>query len=91
MTESGRMQIKGALRKCAKENEGKTTYTGYVVISSVCNAAAERIEELEETLEKVKQGKIKWVDYDAGEDSYEDSHVGHWEVVNDEEEKAADA
>ncbi|MBO7733358.1 MAG: hypothetical protein J6S67_12410 [Methanobrevibacter sp.] len=53
--------------------------------------AAERIEELEETLEKVKQGKIKWVDYDAGEDSYEDSHEGHWEVVNDEEEKAADA
>lgn len=54
MTESERMQIKGALRKCAKENEGKTTYTGYVVISSVCNAAADRIEELEAQNEKMK-------------------------------------
>jgi hypothetical protein len=54
MTESEIMQIKGALRKCAKENEGKTTYTGYVVISSVCNAAADRIEELEEQIEKMK-------------------------------------
>lgn len=54
MTESERMQIKGALRKCAKENEGKTTYTGHVVISSVCNAAADRIEELEKENTELK-------------------------------------
>ncbi len=54
MTESEIMQIKGALRKCAKENEGKATYTGYVVISSVCNAAADRIDELEKQTERMK-------------------------------------
>ena len=28
-----------------------------------------------------KKIKMKWVDYDAGEDSYEDEHKGHWEVI----------
>lgn len=51
------------------------------VVSSVCKSAVERITELEDLLEKVKQGKIKWVDYDAGEDCYEDEHKGHWEEV----------
>lgn len=32
-------------------------------------------------IEKVKRGKMKWVDYDAGEDCYEDEHKGHWEIV----------
>ena len=54
MTESEIMQIKGALRKCAKENEGKATYTGHVIVSSVCNAAADRIEELEKQIGKMK-------------------------------------
>lgn len=55
MEESQRHQIKGALLKCAKENEGKETYTGYVVISSVCKAAVERIEELENALKKIAE------------------------------------
>ncbi len=28
-----------------------------------------------------KQLKMKWVDYDAGEDCYEDEHKGHWEII----------
>ena len=47
MTELERNQIKGALLKCADENAGKETYTGHVVVSSVCRSAVERIEELE--------------------------------------------
>ena len=54
MTEQERNQIKGALLKCADENEGKGTYTGYVVVSSVCRGAVERIEELEAQIEKMK-------------------------------------
>lgn len=47
MEEQQRQQIKSALLKCADENEGKGTYTGHVIISSVCRSAVERIEELE--------------------------------------------
>ena len=83
MSETERNQIKGALLKCAEENENKPTFTGCVVVSSVCRSAVERIEELEEMLGKVKKGKLKWVDYDAGEDAYEDAHEGHWEEVGE--------
>ena len=55
MTEQQRHQIKSALLKCADENEGKGTYTGYVVISSVCKSAVERIEELENALKKITE------------------------------------
>ena len=55
MEERQRHQIKGALIKCADENEGKGTYTGYVVVSSVCRGAVERIEELENALKKIAE------------------------------------
>lgn len=83
MTETERSQIKGALLKCAEENENKFTLTGHIVVSSLCKSAVERIEELEEMLEKVKEGKLKWIDYDTGEDAYEDTHEGHWEEVGE--------
>lgn len=47
MTETERNQIKGALLKCAEENENKPTFTGNIVVSSICKSAVERIEELE--------------------------------------------
>ena len=47
MNETQRNQIKGALLKCAEENEARPIFTGYVVVSSVCKSAVERIEELE--------------------------------------------
>lgn len=54
MTEEQRAEIKKALIKCAEENEGKNTFTGYVIVSSVCKAGAERIAELEAQIEKMK-------------------------------------
>lgn len=47
MTETERNQIKGALLKCAKENENRPTFTGNIVVSSICKSAVERIQELE--------------------------------------------
>lgn len=47
MTETERSQIKGALLKCAEENENKFTLTGHIVVSSLCKSAVERIAELE--------------------------------------------
>ena len=62
MTEIERNQIKGALLKCAKENENKPTFTGHIVVSSLCKSALERIEELEKEnaeLKAFKQDCIK--------------------------------
>ena len=55
MTDSQRRQIKGALLKCAKENENKITPTCYVIVSEVCKAAVERIEELEKQVESMTE------------------------------------
>ena len=54
MDDTERKQIKPALLKCAKENENKGTFTGYVIVSSVCRAAVERIEELEKENEQLR-------------------------------------
>ena len=55
MTDSERRQIKGALLKCAKENENKSTPSCNVIVSSVCKAAVERIEELEKQVESMTE------------------------------------
>jgi len=54
MNETEKTQIKGALLKCAEENENKATPTFNVVVSSVCKSAVERIEELEQDLSNKK-------------------------------------
>lgn len=55
MTESQRRQIKGALQKCADENRDKGTPTCCVIVSSVCEAAIERIKELEDAMSKARE------------------------------------
>ena len=55
MTESQRRQIKGALQKCADENIDKNTPTCFVVVSRVCEAAIERIKELEDAMSKARE------------------------------------
>ena len=55
MTEIERNQIKGALLKSAEENENKPTFTGHIVVSSLCKSAVERIEELEKENAELKE------------------------------------
>ena len=55
MIETERHQIKGALLKCAEENENKFTLTGHIVVSSLCRSAVERIEELEKENAELKE------------------------------------
>lgn len=55
MEERQRHQIKGALLKCASENEGQEITLGHVVISGVCRGAVERIEELENALKRIAE------------------------------------
>ena len=59
MTETEKNQIKGALLKCAEENENKFTLTGHIVISSLCKSAVERIEELEKENAELKEPKTR--------------------------------
>ena len=69
MTETERYQIKGALFKCAKENENRPTFTGHIVVLSLCKSAVERIEELEK-----ENGKL--------EGFLEDERMEYYELEN---------
>ena len=84
MTDNESRQLKAALLKCANENENKPTFTGNVVVSSICRAAMKRIEELEEQVanlsyeKKMLEKGYVYKDYDPGEGCYEDEHKGRW-------------
>ena len=52
ITKNNLSQAIGALRQCAKENENKTTDTGCIRISDLCNDVA---TYLEKELEDMKQ------------------------------------
>ena len=54
MTDRQRREIKDALLQCAKENENRNYATFHIVVSSICRSAKERIEELEQQVEKMK-------------------------------------
>ena len=54
MTDKERREIKAALLQCAKENENRNYSTFHIVVSSICRSAKERIEELEQQVEKMK-------------------------------------
>lgn len=53
MTDRQRREIKDALLQCAKENENRNYATFHIVVSSICRSAKERIEELEQQVEKM--------------------------------------
>lgn len=53
MTDKERREIKGALLQCAKENESRNYATFRIDVSSICRSAKERIEELEQQVEKM--------------------------------------
>lgn len=38
-----------ALRKCAKEHESDTTFTGHIIVSDLCRDTADLLEALEQT------------------------------------------
>ena len=47
-----------ALRKCAKEHENDSTFTGYIIVSDLCRDTANLLEELEQ---EPKTGH--WIEY----------------------------
>lgn len=84
MTDNESRQLKAALLKCVDENENKPTFTGNVVVSSICRAAMKRIEELERQVADLSHDKkmleegYVYEDYDPGEGCYDDTHEGKW-------------
>ena len=81
MTETERCQIKGALLKCAKENENRPTFTGNIVVSSICKSAVERITELEKENAELKQ-------YAKALEETDNTNILHCMKVNDKLYKA---
>ena len=53
-----------ALRKCAKEHENDTTFTGHIIVTDLCRDTAKLLEELEQESKKCKDCKW-WKDSDG--------------------------
>lgn len=52
ITKSNLHQAIAALRRCAKENKGKQTDTGHVIVSEICSDVANYLEKPEDGREK---------------------------------------
>lgn len=52
-----------ALRKCAKEHENDSTFTGHIIVSDLCRDTATLLEELkqEPTLDKIRDEIIQLI------------------------------
>ena len=66
-----------ALRKCAKEHENDTTFTGNIIVSDLCRDTATLLEELkhEPALDKIRaeiRNKMKFNSFNEGYVSYDD-------------------
>ena len=44
-----------ALRKCAKEHDNDTTYTGHIIVSDLCRDTANLLEELAQELQESEE------------------------------------
>ena len=82
MKEEERYQIKGALLKCAEENENKSTFTGNIVVSSICKSAVERIEELEKEYAKLEKENAELKQYAKALEETDNTNILHCMKVN---------
>ena len=51
-------------------------------IREMCKSVLDKLEEQEALIEEMREAAsdigLKWQDYDAGEDAWEDTHKGKW-------------
>lgn len=75
-------EIKRGLRAEIKKRESEQYATFQCNIRQMCKDVLAKLEEQEALIRQMKEAAadmgLKWHDYDAGEDAWEDSHKGKW-------------
>jgi hypothetical protein len=74
--------IKRGLRAEIKKREKEQYATFQTNIREMCKSVLDKLEEQEALIRQMKEAAadmgLKWHDYDAGEDAWEDTHKGKW-------------
>lgn len=75
-------QIKRGLRAEIKKRENEQYLTFQCNVRQMCKDVLAKLEEQESLIKEMKEAAanvgLEWHDYDAGEDTWEDSHKGKW-------------
>ncbi|MEE3391646.1 MAG: hypothetical protein VZR28_10765 [Candidatus Cryptobacteroides sp.] len=74
--------IKRGLRAEIKKRENEQYLTFQCNVRQMCKDVLAKLEEQESLIKEMKEAAaaigLKWRDYDAGEDAWEDKHEGKW-------------
>ena len=74
--------IKRGLRAEIKKRENEQYLTFQTNIRDMCKDVLDKLEEQESLINEMKNAAadigLKWHEYDAGEDAWEDQHRGKW-------------
>lgn len=74
--------IKRGLRAEIKKREDEQYFTFQTNIRDMCRDVLDKLEEQEGVIKEMEEAAaaigLKWHEYDAGEDAYEDEHRGRW-------------
>lgn len=74
--------IKRGLRAEIKKRENEQYFTFQTNLREMCKDVLDKLEEQESLIQEMKEAAadigLKWHDYDAGEDAWEDSHKSKW-------------
>lgn len=74
--------IKRGLRAEIKKRENEQYSTFQTNVREMCKDVLDKLEEQEALIKEMKDAAsdigLKWHDYDAGEDAWEDTHKGKW-------------
>lgn len=84
--------IKRGLRAEIKRRKDEQYLTFQVNIREMCKDVLDKLEEQEALINEMKDAAadigLKWHDYDAGEDAWEDTHKGKWVKIPKEKPDA---
>lgn len=74
--------IKRGLRAEIKKRENEQYSTFQTNVREMCKDVLDKLEEQEALINEMKEAAadmgLKWHEYDAGEDAWEDTHKGKW-------------
>lgn len=85
-------EIKRGLRAEIKRRETEQYLTFECNVRQMCKDVLAKLEEQESLIKEMKDAAadigLKWQDYDAGEDAWEDQHTGKWVKIPTEKPDA---